>query len=222
MKVNLFYSSQSKTLSFDKLVSQPVSINKEGDISVLEFVREEKTGNYALAIYDENKEEIIKTEFNELDGAFAVELPYFSLAKELKIFKKSPEKEILSIDLSDLSSCNANDICEIEKRETAIDCIGDCGKAKNNYSPETEKLLKEKEGIIKDPETGEVILKDLSYSPNPQAGFLSTSPNTKSSTETSTQESSKKSNTIIILIISVILLAGIIILAYKFVFKKNK
>ena len=98
--------------------------------------------------------------------SFKIAIPYFSLANSLKIFEKNSRKELLSADLSGFLSCNGNGICEVEKGETAQNCIGDCGKEFNTYSEQTKKLFEQNNGTIIDPVTKEIVLQDLSFSNN--------------------------------------------------------
>lgn len=99
-----------------------------------------------------------KTQFNPKSGYFTIELPYYSIAKKLKVKKTKEGKYLLSKDISDLMSCNNNKICEIEYKENFVTCLPDCASSHTKFSPKTELILKEKNGIIKDIKTGEVIL----------------------------------------------------------------
>ena len=56
-----------------------------------------------------------KTQFNPKSGYFTIELPYYSIAKKLKVKKTKEGKYLLSKDISDLMSCNNNKICETRK-----------------------------------------------------------------------------------------------------------
>jgi len=117
---HLFFNAKTKTLTFDKLSSENISRDKNQFISVQEFSAAQTSGEYILKLYDFAHKEISTMQFDKKDGAFAIELPYFSLAKTLKIFQKSKGQEMLSADLSQFSTCNGNGICEFEKVEPVI------------------------------------------------------------------------------------------------------
>jgi len=158
--ISLYFDKNTAILSFDKNSTQNIVVDKNISPSIQEFVVNETSGNYILKYDDGNSSEIASVEFNAEDGPFKLTTPYFSLAKNLKISEKSSEKEILSADLSTFSTCNGNGICEVEKRETAQNCIGDCGNKQNVYSEQTKKILFESDGKIIDPETKEIVLQD--------------------------------------------------------------
>lgn len=162
--VNLYYDAPSKTLSFDKFAPEKVSLDKTARISIIDFTQESENsiGPYILTFYDITKNEIISTKFNKKDGAFKIIVPYFSIATTLKIFEASSNKELLSADISSFSTCNGNGICEYEKGETGKNCLGDCATSKPVFSQQTSSLLNENGGMIKDPKTGEILLKNAS------------------------------------------------------------
>lgn len=161
--VHLYYNTTTKALSLDKMASQSVSLDNNIHPDYLAFAQDQTQGEYIIKLYDINNNEIISTEFNKQKEAFTLEIPYFSLANNLKIFEKSSNKELLQADLSQYLTCNGNGICELEKGETAQNCIGDCATINNNYSPETLEKLKQNNGIVT--QDGVVILRDYHMAP---------------------------------------------------------
>jgi len=171
--IHLYFNAANKTLTFDKQASAPVTLDDTIQIDPVTFSENQTPGNYVLKLYDTNNEEIVSTEFNQQSGAFVVQLPYFSPANSMKILDKVSGKEILNADLSQYNTCNGNGICEFEKGENVTTCLGDCGTSHVTYSDQTKKLLLQNGGVLKDPKTGQVLLKDQALANN--------SPSTKSS-----------------------------------------
>lgn len=161
-EVHLFYDPAAKTLNFDKKKPKPVTLNEEKALSVIQFLQESEkmTGNYTIGLYEANGGELVKTKFTPANNAFIVEMPYFSLATDVKILDANTNQELLKASVKEFSTCNANGVCEYELRETFNRCLGDCGSSKITYSQDTQNLLKQNKGVIKDPKTGEVVLKD--------------------------------------------------------------
>ncbi|KKR21830.1 MAG: hypothetical protein UT50_C0003G0011 [Candidatus Moranbacteria bacterium GW2011_GWA2_39_41] len=139
--VNLYYNPATKALTFDNKVSEKVSYSQSVDISILEFAQQPTTGAYILRFYDTTGSEIVSTEFEKKDGAFSLNIPYFSLAYSLQVFEKSTNKELLNADLSKFSTCNGNGICEYEKKESAQNCLEDCATAQPKFSQQTLDIL---------------------------------------------------------------------------------
>ena len=214
--INLYYNTKTSALSFDKLAAKNVIHDTTKDISIVDFAKNPPTGMYTLKLYQADGKEIISTEFNKKNGAFSVDLPFFSLATSLKIFQKSTSKELLSTDLSEYSTCNGNSICEYEKGESINTCLGDCGTSKVTYSEETQKTLRADNGVIKDPATGEVLLQDKSFSagqvngPAPSGKTTSAdntpTKNNQTSTAPSTLSTITGSNSFVIVVIALIIM----------------
>jgi len=156
---HFFYESSSKVLYFDKSVSEKVSLDNEKSMSIFDFSDESNSGNYVAKLYENNGEELASGFFNAKQGSFVVEVSYISIASSLKIYEKTTNKEVLSADISQFVTCNKNGICEFEKGENFNTCISDCASSNVKYSPETQKILDENGGVIKDPKTGGVVLK---------------------------------------------------------------
>lgn len=164
--IHLYYNTSSKTLSFDKFAPESISLDKTLDLSIIDFTQESETssGQYTLTLYDVTNNEIISTQFDKKDGAFQLTIPYFSIGASLKIFDKVSGKELLSADLTSLLTCNGNGICELEKKENGLNCLGDCANSDPLYSEETKNKLKENNGEIKDPVSGEILLYNSNFS----------------------------------------------------------
>lgn len=167
--IYLYYSPQNNTLVFDKNKSANVVLDKSIQSDYLDFAQNTSSGTYLLKLYDIDDKEIINTEFNKTNGAFVLQIPYFSLANKLKIIEKSSEKDLLQADLSKYLTCNGNGICELEKEETALNCMGDCANSKPNFSEQTSNELKNNNGVIKDSSSGEILLSDPALIPSASA-----------------------------------------------------
>lgn len=170
--VHLYFNSDSNNLSFDKESPQNITLDKTISPSVVEFARNNDKGEYTLKLYDTTLKILASTEFDKKNGAFTVVLPYYSLADKLRIFNTKNHDLLLEADLSSFTKCNGNNICEVEKGETSQNCIGDCGNKSNSYSEQTKKLLEENNGVIKNPDTGNIELKDNSFSKQTKNSWL--------------------------------------------------
>jgi hypothetical protein len=237
--VHLYFNTTSKLLTFDKQAGAPVTLDDAIQIDPVTFTDNQTTGSYVLKLYDVNNAEIVSTEFNKHDGAFTVQIPYFSPANSMKILEKSSGKELLNADLSQYNACNGNGVCEFEKGENINTCLEDCGTSNVTYSDQTKSLLQQNNGVIKDPKTGKALLQDKSFSANP-ANNSQSSPNpasqgssnfsspSQSSTgqsqpasATATSSQGSSTNSIIILIIAaLILLSAVGFIVYKRFIKK--
>jgi len=218
--VHLYYSQKTKQLVFDKASKEKVSYDKDKFVSIQEFAFNNATGAYVLKIYDNKGSEIASTEFNSQNGSFSIDLPYFSLAKTLKIFEKASNSEMLSADLLAFSTCNGNGICEFEKGENLNNCLGDCGTAKPSFSPETQKLLDQNGGVIKDPQTGQILLKEPAP-PTPTSSEANL-PVPIQSNQTAPAQTSATANSIPLLIVALLLISGGIGIFVYMKRKKNK
>lgn len=204
--IYLYYSPQNNTLVFDKNKSANVVLDKSIQSDYLDFAQNTSSGTYLLKLYDIDDKEIINTEFNKTNGAFVLQIPYFSLANKLKIIEKSSEKDLLQADLSKYLTCNGNGVCELEKGETALNCMGDCANSKPNFSEQTSNELKNNNGVIKDSSSGEILLSDPALIPSASA------PTT----------SSRGGFSIFILILGIFIFVGTIgFLVYKKFIKKD-
>ena len=81
---------------------------------------------------------------------------------------------ILSYDLSKFLTCNKNGICEYEKGENMNTCLPDCVGTTVNFSEETKKLLKQNGDVLRDPKSGEVVLRGIQASAVASSGGVAT------------------------------------------------
>jgi len=213
--VHLYYAAASKTLVFDKLAPQSISLDKTLSPSVIDFTQEAEvsSGPYILTFYDNTNNEIISTQFDKKDGAFQLTIPYFSIATTLKIFEKNTGKEILNADISNLSTCNGNGICEYEKGETVRNCIEDCSNSQPKFSQQTLDILNKNSGVINDPTTGTVLI---------QRDPISQAPVTQPNSSVQTNPAVQPIQIPLILLFSVIgllVMGGVFFLYRKFILK---
>ena len=159
-EIKLHYDQQKDVLSFDDRTDKPVVINPNNTISIVEFTEAKTSGVFEYSFFDDTGNRMEKRQFNPKSGYFTVELPYYSIAKTLKV-KKSKEKNYLLLkDISYLMSCNNNKICEFEYKENFSTCLPDCANGNTIFSPKTKELLRQNNGVIRDPKTGEVVLRN--------------------------------------------------------------
>jgi len=162
--INLKYDFNTKFLDFSDYENK-ITIDKQKSISFLEMgADEEKTeGNYVLKVFDLNKDELFSAEFQPTGESFQVDIPFMATAQHLTIYTKKDGNKILDADLSQFLSCNNNGICEYEKKENSLNCLGDCANSDPLYSEQTKNKLKENNGEIKDPVSGEMLLYDPNF-----------------------------------------------------------
>lgn len=156
MRINLLYDQGVLSLR------EPVAVeDKSLYFFPVDFDNQAKNnrGPYTLVVRDWYNKDLVRMQFNTLPGNFSLQVPYYSTVKALEIIDNSNQKTILEKSLSELSTCNANEICEFEKGENGSSCIVDCGVTSPKYSKETKRLLAANNGIISD-EQGAVVLKD--------------------------------------------------------------
>ncbi len=160
--IHLYYDAKTQTLSFNNQASQNITVDKSYNPSITDFTDQsaDSSGSYLLTFYDSTNNPIISTRFNKQDGVFQITTPYFSIATSLKIFNSSNNKELLSANLTSLSTCNGNGICEYEKGETIQNCMQDCDSNNIKFSQATQDILNKHGGIVKDPSTGQILLRE--------------------------------------------------------------
>lgn len=232
---HLYYDSKTKNLYFDKTQTEQVSFDKKlftSQVDFLQGIEGVPGGTFAIILYDTSDSEIGRLSFNAPPkGSFDVAIPFFPFSKTIKIINNKTQKEILSSDLSKFSSCNANGICELEKGESVEGCLVDCGTSKVTYSEETKKILEKNKGIVKDPDTGEILLQDKSFSGSSQStapsftgegsSGVQSQPSAGQSTPSAvTSTSSAGQNPILLAIAAIALVALAGFFVYKKFFKK--
>lgn len=206
--VHLYYDASSKTLNFDRTAQEKVSLDKNQSPSVIDFTQqaENSSGQFILTFYDSTNSEIISSQFDPQNGPFQLTIPYFSIASSLEIFDKATGVKLLDADITNLSTCNGNGICEYEKGETAQNCIQDCANGHPAFSQQTQALLDKNNGVVKD-YAGQVLLE----------GPVSTATNSPSPAS----NGGGSLLTSILTIIGGLIFIVLIILGYKKYIRKN-
>jgi LPXTG-motif cell wall-anchored protein len=172
-QISLFYDKNSNEIRLDRFVSEPVQlVDTEDNIpfSVREDLPIDNNFKVILEAYQYTFPQTLVYPYKE--GAFFINVDYFPHVKEIKI--KSNTSNTLSIDVSDKSTCNQNNICEYEKGEDANTCIADCIGDNVQFSEETIRTLQSQNGVIRN-EEGVVLL-----STNAPAPTTPTDPETNS------------------------------------------
>lgn len=153
-----FHFQQSMDrLRFDPQFSQPVTAGNDPDFSIVDFSGEKTAGAYRLELIDVTDAVAVKKWFNGQEGAFSYVVPRFGIVKGYKIYLSKDNTLILEGSLEQFARCNANGICEYEKGENLDTCLADC--VSGSFSDETKKLLAQNNDILKDPKTGEILLR---------------------------------------------------------------
>jgi hypothetical protein len=201
-QISLFYDKAKNEIRLDKFVSNPVQlVDTEDNISFDERANLPVDNNFQVSLeaYQYAFPQILVYPYKE--GAFVINVDYFSHVKELKI--KNNKSNTLIIDVAQNTTCNQNNICEYEKGENTNTCISDCIGDNVQFSEETTKTLQAQNGVIRD-EAGTVLLSS------------NTTPNTDTANNTDTSNSN---NSNIILLIGGILFlaAGVGVFIWKLV-----
>ena len=200
-EIMLQYDQSKNFLSFDARESLPVKQDINKSISIYDYEDAVTKGPFEYVIFDVTGYEMDRKQFTPQQGYFSLELPYYSIAKTLKIKRVDSDEYILSQDLSDFVTCNANSICELENKETIESCIVDCAKDNVTYSQETKAKLEAASGIIRDPQTGNILLSNIPVEVNQDA-------NTNTSTNTTTNTTPSTAVVIIATIVFLAVLGG--------------
>jgi len=161
-EVHLFYDGSNNFLRFDNKQSA-VSLDTQKEILYNEFFENQneiKESDFVLKVQPINGSEIDTMKFNKKMGNFDLEIPFFVSGKTINIYDFESGQKILSTDISSFSVCNSNGICEYEKGENFFTCVADCGRSHPNFSAQTIDALNSSRGEIKDPKTGDILLKD--------------------------------------------------------------
>ncbi len=163
--VNFKYDFNAKKLYFSDY-NKKVILDNQKTLSLFEINEEENKpeGDYVIKAFDPNEDELFSEEIRPTEEFFHVDIPYMATAQHLAIYTKKDGNKILDADLSQFISCNNNGICEYEKKENGLNCLGDCANSDPLYSKETKNKLKENNGEIKDPVSGEILLYNSNFS----------------------------------------------------------
>lgn len=155
-------------ISLDSQLTQPIVIENDPNFSIIEFSKFPVTGEYRIELFDISGASAVTYEFSGNDGKFSYTMPYFGIVNGYKIYSTSDNRLLLEGSLAEFVRCNANSICEFEKGENLNTCLADC--VSGNFSDETKKLLKQNNDVIKDPKSGEVLLRGIQPIPTTSGG----------------------------------------------------
>jgi hypothetical protein len=156
-ELHFSYDAQKNHIDFAD-AQNAVSVNKEKNMSIVEFSDSVTSGPFEFAFLDSLGDELEMKQFTPQQGVFVIETPYYSTATKLIIRKTGTTNIILTQDVTLLSTCNNNKICEFEKGENAQSCLPDCASGDVVYSVETQAKLDANQGVLKDPRTGDTLL----------------------------------------------------------------
>lgn len=161
-KVHLRYDSDLNRLAWGNTNGMPIELDTQENINPLEFSEEGFQGPFYISFLFDTGEEIAHKNFDpslEKSESFTLEVPYFSFSRFVRIYKSDTTDPVLSYDLASFMTCNKNGICEYEKGENLNTCLPDCVGVFVNFSDETRKLLAQNNDVLKDPKTGEILLR---------------------------------------------------------------
>lgn len=226
--VHMYYNAKTKTLYFDKM-KNPVDLDNNQSIGLKEFFDNQETiksADYILKIQPSNGQEMDVMKFNKKLGPFDLIIPYFVSGKTINIYDFKTGAKIASTDISSFAVCNGNKICEYEKGENADNCISDCANGHVVYSEETRKQLKENNGTLKDPITGQTILENKSYSfgsDNSSFGSSQSEDSRSSSGQSgSSDKTGQSASKIMYAILTIILVVIVAFSAIVYIKKRNQ
>lgn len=174
-QIHFRYDTSSSRLMFDESKGVPVQVDSSRDLNPLEFFDENGSGSFSLRFLFDNGEEIARKDFiPSVNGSFTFDAPYLSFARSIVVYRSGVNAPILSYDLSKFLTCNKNGICEYEKGENMNTCLPDCVGTTVNFSDETKKLLKQNGDVLRDPKSGEVVLRGIQASAVASSGGVAT------------------------------------------------
>lgn len=155
-QISLFYDKNSNEIRLDKFAENSVYLQDNNDSLTFDERANLEVGNNFQVILEAYQYTFPQTLiYPYIEGKFVINVPYYPHVKEIKI--KNNSSNTLTIDVSNTSICNQNNICEYEKGEDNNTCISDCLGSDIIFSEETQKTLQKENGIIRD-EAGVVLL----------------------------------------------------------------
>lgn len=160
-EIYLKYDAGTDRLDLDESRGSALSVDEYGNIPISEFSNAPETGNYEYVFFDNTGNIVDDRLFRPEDGLFVLEIPYYSTAVSFAVRKKGIPEPILTVDISALSSCDNDGICEFEAGENGYTCLPDCASGKTIYSEGTTRMLERGGGVIRDDVTGEILLGSL-------------------------------------------------------------
>ena len=156
------FDSQGGSLRLDPQVSPAIVLESDPQFSVVAFSQENVQGEYRIEFSDVTGASAVKYEFSGKAERFSYEFPHFGIVTGYRIYSVGSGKLLLEGSLANFVQCNANNVCEFEKGETLLTCLSDCSSG--NFSDETKKLLKQNGDVLRDPKSGEVVLRGIQAS----------------------------------------------------------
>ncbi|MEY2986049.1 MAG: hypothetical protein RJB24_278 [Candidatus Parcubacteria bacterium] len=197
--LRLYLYNDNGTIRFDRLTPAKINIETNRDI-YRKYDRESEMSRniYEVSMISSNLGlEPIIIPIDIEPGAFEVVIPYYEHIVNINILKNT--SIIDSVDVSQYSTCNSNNICEYEKGEDSNTCISDCIGDNIQFSEDTARTLQAQNGVIRD-ESGVVLL----------------STNTPASATPVEPESSYNNSNILLLIGGILfLIAGVGVFIWK-------
>lgn len=153
------FSKENGTLSLDSQLSQAVVLENDPSFSVVAFSRDAVHGEYRIEFSDVTGASGVQYEFSGQEGRFSYTFPHFGIVNGYRVYSVKDNTLLFEGSLSSFVQCNANNVCEFEKGENLNTCLADC--TSGNFSNETKKLLKQNNDVIRDPKSGEVLLRGI-------------------------------------------------------------
>lgn len=155
--LRLYLYNDNGTIRFDRLTPAKINIETNRDI-YRKYDRESEMSRniYEVSMISSNLGlEPIIIPIDIEPGSFEVVIPYYEHIVNINILKNT--SIIDSVDVSQYSTCNSNNICEYEKGENTNSCIADCIGDNIQFSDETIRTLQAQNGVIRN-EAGAVLL----------------------------------------------------------------
>ncbi|MGA1047276.1 MAG: hypothetical protein ACO3UU_04650, partial [Minisyncoccia bacterium] len=199
--LRLYLYNDNGTIRFDRFTPDKINIETNRDI-YRKYDRESEVSRniYEVSMISSNLGlEPIIIPINIEPGSFEVVIPYYEHIVKINILKNT--SIIDSVDVSQYSTCNSNNICEYEKGEDYNTCIADCIGDDIQFSEETIRILQSQNGVIRD-EAGVVLLSTNTPTPEPSV---------------ESETSSNNSNIILLVGGILFLLAGVGVFIWKLI-----
>jgi hypothetical protein len=206
-EIRFYYDSAKDDLRFDRDAPYPVSLNKNKDLPIVEFDDMLlDPGPYEFLFLNAGGNQVEKRQFSPKPGAFMIEVPYYSVATAFGVRRSGSRDFFLTADIAGFSTCDNNGVCELEKGESIGTCLPDCASGKVRYSDQTQQELRKSGGIVRDQETGEVLLREIfgdTQKPSPGPS------NDKAANRASEQGGSSTTNVLILVAAAVVLVVTV-------------
>lgn len=151
--LNLF--NDGEQVRFDRFVDK-IELDSGRDVILnLQNSVEEDTEYQAGLVSTNPNLQPIRINLDIQEGAFSELVPYYGHIQSIQLLRNG--QVIDEVDVSEYTLCNSNGVCEIESGETEDTCLVDCVRSQVEYSAETQQMLSEGGGVIRD-NVGEVLI----------------------------------------------------------------